>query len=631
MSAPVSNTARPDVSALPGSGAPLLSVRDLTLAFNVPGGAPKKVVDAVSFDLDVGRSLAIVGESGSGKTMIGKTLLGLLPDSARIAGGDVRFDGHSLREQTRAQWCEARGVGIGMVFQEPMVSLNPAFRIGVQLTEALVRRRGLVRDEAVRRAEVMLERVRVRNPQDCMKRYPHEFSGGMRQRIMLASAMLLRPKLLVADEPTTALDCVVQKEVLDVMTELTREEGTALIFISHNLALVAAYTESVLVMRAGVAVETGPAARVLSRPSHPYTLALLDALPRRTASLADTSREAPGDEPSEAPGEAPGESVPPVLEMRDVAIDYAAPRATLANWLRAKLRPHGGAPARVRTVFPTSLQLRAGETLAIVGESGSGKTTLAKAVLGLVNPAEGNVLLNGATYLDGGPKSLQAARRAIQIVFQDPYSSLDPRMRVGELVAEGLRADRTLDAAQRDERVRSALADVGLAEHAQRFVHELSGGQRQRVAIARALVSRPAVIIADEPVSALDVTVQKQVLDMLTSLQARYGFACLLISHDLGVVEQIASHVLVMLRGHIVEAGTRDAVFDDPCHPYTRRLLRAVPELRGDRESGFRVQVREVPPPRQPDDAYFDPDRAQGALPRMTRVDGAAAHTVALR
>jgi peptide/nickel transport system ATP-binding protein len=611
-------------SATPAARAelmPLLSVRDLSLAFNVPGGPPKKVVDAVSFDLDAGRSLAIVGESGSGKTMIGKTLLGLLPDSARIIGGDARFDGRSLGTQTRAQWRETRGVCIGMVFQEPMVSLNPAFRIGLQLTEALVRRRGLSHDDATRRAKTMLERVRVRNPQDCMKRYPHEFSGGMRQRIMLASAMLLRPKLLIADEPTTALDCVVQKEVLDVMTELTREEGTALVFISHNLALVAAYTENVLVMRAGVAVETGAAAQVLSRPAQPYTLALLDALPRR----ADT------------PAPEVARTSQPVLEVRDVAIDYPAARADFLSWLRMRSATRDGAAqagsrrARVRTVFPTSFSLRAGETLAIVGESGSGKTSLAKAVLGLVSPAEGEVLLNGEAYIDAGHKPPQSARRAIQAVFQDPYSSLDPRMRVDALVAEGLHSDRTLDAAGRTERVRGALADVGLAEHARRFVHELSGGQRQRVAIARALVSRPAVIIADEPVSALDVTVQKQVLDMLTSLQARHGFACLLISHDLGVVEQIASQVLVMLRGHIVEAGTRDAVFDDPRHPYTRRLLRAVPELRGDRDNGFRVQVRDVPPARLADDAYFDPDRAEGGLPAMIDVEGDVTHRVALR
>lgn len=607
---------------------PLLSVRDLTLGFRASDGTAKPVVQGVSFGLDAGQSLAVVGESGSGKTLIGKTLLGLLPDAAQIMGGSVSFAGQPLLEQTPAQWRTTRGIGIGMVFQEPMVSLNPAFRIGEQLTEALVRRRAVPRAQAWAQAIAMLERVRVRDPQGCMKRYPHEFSGGMRQRIMLAAVMLLRPKLLIADEPTTALDCVVQKEVLDLMTELTREEGTALIFISHNLALVAAYTEQVLVMRAGVAVETGPAVQVLSRPSHDYTLALLDALPRRLPSISPQSSDA--SVASAAPQRAP------VFEVRDVVIDYQAARGGMAAWF--------GGKRSVRAVHRTSFSLRAGETLAIVGESGSGKTSLTKVVLGLVEPAEGDVLLNGQRFLGTGAQQLQAARRAIQIVFQDPYSSLDPRMRVGALVTEGLRADRTLDAAQRTERVKTALADVGLADHAWRFVHELSGGQRQRVAIARALASRPAVIIADEPVSALDVTVQKQVLDMLVSLQARYGFACLLISHDLGVVEQIADRVLVMLRGHVVEEGTRDAVFDDPCHPYTRRLLQAVPELRGNRVDGFKVLSREVPAQRLADEVYFNPDSAQSGMqqigqhvgqpraPHLTEVaQGAAGHRVALQ
>ncbi|MFM0289360.1 dipeptide ABC transporter ATP-binding protein [Paraburkholderia megapolitana] len=596
---------------------PLLSVRDLTLAFRGADGNPKPVVQQVSFELDAGRSLAVVGESGSGKTMIGKALLGLLPDSAQILGGNATFAGRELLDQTPAQWRALRGVGVGMVFQEPMVSLNPAFRIGTQLTEALTRRRGVPHAQAWAQAVAMLERVRVRDPQGCMKRYPHEFSGGMRQRIMLAAVMLLRPKLLIADEPTTALDCVVQKEVLDLMTALTREEGTALIFISHNLALVAAYTEQVLVMRAGVAVENGPAAQVLSRPSHPYTLALLDALPRRAETPLDVAPPAQAEVPRGAA------VVPPVLEVRNVAIDYPAARGGIGTWLRGA--------GKVRAVHSTSFSVRVGETLAIVGESGSGKTSLTKAVLGLVAPAEGEVLLNGEPFLDGSAKRLQLARRAIQIVFQDPYSSLDPRMRVSALVAEGLRADHTLDAAQRAVRVSESLADVGLADHAQRFVHELSGGQRQRVAIARALASRPAVIIADEPVSALDVTVQKQVLDMLVALQARYGFACLLISHDLGVVEQIAQRVLVMLRGHIVEEGTRDAVFDDPCHPYTRRLLQAVPELRGNRQDGFKVVSREVPMQRRATETYFDPDDAKRGTPQMIDVMQAdARHRVAV-
>jgi peptide/nickel transport system ATP-binding protein len=560
----------------------LLSVRDLTIAFPAPGGGSREVVRQAGFELAAGQSLAIVGESGSGKTMVGKALLGLLPDAASITGGSLRFDGRDLLRQTPAQWRALRGTGIGMVFQEPMVSLNPAFRIGEQLTEGLVCRRGLGRQAAHALALEMLERVLVRNPADCMRRYPHEFSGGMRQRIMLAAVMLLKPRLLIADEPTTALDCVVQKEVLDLMRELTAQEGTALVFISHNLSLVAEYTERVLVMRRGDAVETGPVRQVLSRPSHEYTLKLLDALPRRD------------------PHALPPPALAPILELDHVAVDYE----TREGWL--------GKRKTVRAVHPASFTLAPRETLAIVGESGSGKTTLTKAILGLVKPAAGTIRFRGRDLAGATRAALRAARQRIQMVFQDPYSSLDPRMQVGALVAEGLRLDRSLDAPERAARVAKALEDVQLGgDFARRYVHELSGGQRQRVAIARALVVRPDIIVADEPVSALDVTVQKQVLDMLVALQDSYGFACLLISHDLGVVEQVADRVIVMLRGHVVEEGTRDDVFDRPCHPYTRRLLQAVPELHGDRVHGFRVETRQLPPaPGEPH--YFEPQRDAG-------------------
>jgi peptide/nickel transport system ATP-binding protein len=555
---------------------PLLSVRDLTITFPGADGA-RPVVRQVGFDLAAGESLAIVGESGSGKTMIGKALLGLLPGAATIAGGSALFNGQELLRNTPAQWRALRGTGIGMVFQEPMVSLNPAFRVGDQLVEGLVCRRGLRREAAHALAVEMLGRVLVRDPHDCMRRYPHEFSGGMRQRIMLAAVMLLKPRLLIADEPTTALDCVVQKEVLDLMRELTAQEGTALVFISHNLSLVAQYTERVLVMRRGDAVETGPVRQVLSRPAHEYTLNLLDALPKR-----DPNATAP-------------EPQPPILQVEGVAIDYESRE----GWL--------GKRKRVRAVHPASFTLSPGETLAIVGESGSGKTTLTKAILGLVKPAQGAIRFRGRDLVCAGKDELRSARRRIQMVFQDPYSSLDPRMEVGALVAEGLRLDRSLSPTERAARVAQALEDVQLGgDFARRFIHELSGGQRQRVAIARALVVRPDIVIADEPVSALDVTVQKQVLDILVVLQDRYGFACLLISHDLGVVEQVADRVLVMLRGHVVEEGTRDDVFDRPCHPYTQRLLQAVPELHGNREQGFRIETRRLPAARK-DLRYFEP------------------------
>ena len=590
----------PTDPSLPGA-APLLSVRDLEIRF--PGkrdAAP--VVNRVSFDLHAGQSLSIVGESGSGKTLIGKALLGLLPDAARITGGQVLFDGRDVLPQSARDWQATRGTGIGMVFQEPMVSLNPAFRVGEQLIEALILRRGMTRRAAWDEAIQMLERVRVRDARDCMGRYPHEFSGGMRQRILLAGVMLLKPRLLIADEPTTALDCVVQKEVLDLMCELTREQGTALIFISHNLALVAAYTQRVLVMCRGRAVETGQVAQVLSRPADPYTLSLLDALPKR------------------GPARAPVTGAP-ILQVDQLAIDYAV----RGGWRRKRY---------VRAVHQASFHVAPGETLAIVGESGSGKTTVMMSILGLVPQAQGRIALDGQPLPAGGEGGIwRAARRRIQMVFQDPYSSLDPRMNIGALVGEGLRLEEGVTPDEQARRVQQALNDVGLGEgYAQRYAHELSGGQRQRVAIARALVMRPEVIIADEPVSALDVTVQKQVLETLMSLQRSYGFACLLISHDLGVVEQIADRVVVMLRGHIVEEGSRDEVFDRPTHPYTRRLLQAVPELRGDARQGFRVQVRDLPEGEgRADTDYFDPANGEGGAPAMAAVAASGVtHRVAL-
>jgi peptide/nickel transport system ATP-binding protein len=565
----------------------LLQVRDLSIAFPRREGQTI-AVNQVSFDLHAGESLAIVGESGSGKTLIGKTLLGLLPDSARIVSGEVLYNGRNLLKSSPSEWLDTRGTDIGMVFQEPMVSLNPAFRIGDQLTEALILRRNLSKQEAWERALAMLERVRVRDARDCMRRFPHEFSGGMRQRIMLAAVMLLKPKLLIADEPTTALDCVVQKEVLDLMLELTAQEGTALVFISHNLALVAAYTRRVLVMRRGDAVETGPVAEVLSRPRHEYTLNLLDALPKRN----------PESEPF-VPG-------PSILEVKDLTVDYTVSD----GWIRKR---------QVRAVHSTSFTLAAGETLAIVGESGSGKTTISKAILGLAPVSGGSIIFQGKAL--GGRERLQAARKRIQMIFQDPYSSLDPRMRIADLVMEGLRLDRSIDRIEKRRRVERALDDVGLGgNYGERYIHELSGGQRQRVAIARALVMRPEIVIADEPVSALDVTVQKQVLDMLVSLQKTYGFACLLISHDLGVVEQIAHRVVVMLRGHVVEEGSRDAVFDLPQHPYTQRLLQAVPELRGDREHGFRIETRTAPAAAAVK-AYYNPEMHATQKPRLIEVE----------
>ncbi len=381
----------------------------------------------------------------------------------------------------------------------------------------------------------------------CLSAYPYEFSGGMRQRIMLASVMLLKPDLLIADEPTTALDTLVQRDVLDLMVELTQENGTAVLLISHDLGMVSHYVRDVAVMLKGRIVEQGRSADVLSTPKHEYTQRLVDALPRRSAGGIRLARDAK-----------------PLVELRDVVIDYPG-RARLFGRSEAK-----------RAVDGVSLTIGHGETLALVGGSGSGKTTLGRATVGLIDPSAGSISFRGGQIVTWRGRAARLQREEMQIIFQDPYSSLDPRQRVGDIVAEPLRLDTTMERKARDIRVRDVLDEVGLsADFLRRLPHQLSGGQRQRVAIARAIARRPAFVVADEPVSALDMTVQKQILTLIRNLQDRYGFACLFVSHDLGAVEQVADRVAVMQNGKIVEVGSRDDIFDRPQHDYTKRLLNA--------------------------------------------------------
>jgi len=533
-------TAGPAASAPPP---PLLAVEDLTLE-----AGPLAVLDGVGFEVGAGEVVALVGESGSGKTMAARAVLGLLPPGIRRRAGRILFEGTDLATLAEPALRRLRGPAIGMVFQEPMVSLNPALAIGTQLGEALRLHRGLDRAQIRARALAMLERVRIADPERCLAAFPHEFSGGMRQRIMLAAVMLLRPRLLLADEPTTALDTLTQREVLDLMVELTREEGTAVVLITHNLGLVARYARRAVVLERGRLVEAGTADDILTRPRMPYTKALVGALPRR-----GPARAVP------ATGE-------PLLSVRDLRVRFGG---------RRLFRP--GRP--VDAVAGVDLDIRAGEVLAVVGGSGSGKTTLGRAVLRLV-PSEGTIRFAGAD-LAAGAAALARLRDGAQLVFQDPYSSLDPRMRVAAIVGEPLRLARDMDGPARARRVERSLEEVGLAGYARRLPHELSGGQRQRVAIARALVRRPAFVVADEPVSALDMTIQQQVLALLQRLQAEQGFACLFISHDLAAVAQIADRVAVMQAGRIVEIATRDAIFDAPRHAYTRALLDAAPWFDG--------------------------------------------------
>jgi peptide/nickel transport system ATP-binding protein len=528
-------------------GPALLNVRSLRIeAAGGEAGRPPLLAD-LSFDVAPGDFVAVVGESGSGKTLAARSILGLLPPGVRRAGGTITLQGRELTGLTQAQLRAVRGRQVGMVFQEPMVSLNPALTIGRQLAEGLKLHERLGEPEIRARCVEMLRRVQIAEPERCLAAYPHEFSGGMRQRIMLASVMLLKPRLLIADEPTTALDTVAQREVMDLMVELAREHGVAVLLITHDLGVVARYAQRVVVLEKGVMVEAGLTTQVLGAPAHPYTRRLVDSLPRR------------------APARPPRPAAPPILEVRGAAIDYPGKPGLLRR----------GAPKRV--VSGVSLSVAAGEIVAVVGASGSGKTTLGRAVLGLKPLAAGAVAFDGVELARMDRDRRRAFRRQAQLVFQDPFSSLDPRVRIGETVGACLRHDPELSPAERRARVRQALEDVGLGGFEDRLPHQMSGGQRQRVAIARAVVSRPRLVVADEPVSALDMTIQLQVLTLFQRLQAQYGFACLFITHDLGVVEQVADRVYVMSAGQVVEEGATAAVFDDPQHAYTRALLAATP------------------------------------------------------
>jgi peptide/nickel transport system ATP-binding protein len=538
---------------------PLLHVRNLSLEL---AGNGRRVVDQVSFDLRPGELVGIVGESGSGKTLVARALMGLEPPAIRRAGGDIEFEGASIPAMSVQELQALRGARVGMVFQEPMTSLNPAMRIGRQLEEGLIRHQRL--DAAQRRQQMldMLLRVGIRDAEGALQAYPHEFSGGMRQRIMLASVMLLKPALLLADEPTTALDAVVQREVVELMVDLARDHGTAVLMISHDLAMVARYTHRMIVMRQGEVVEHGTTAEILRGPKHPYTRKLLEAMPRR------------GPPRIVAPAE-------PIIDVRDLVIDYAS-RGGLLQRRPPKRALHG-----------IDLCIRPGEVVAVVGGSGSGKTTLGRAIAGLLQPSGGSIRFAGHELGSGDKAVWRDYRLNCQMVFQDPYSSLDPRMTIGDLVGEALRLVPGMSAAQREFRVLQSLEEVGLeAAHASRFPHELSGGQRQRVAIARAVVRHPRFVIADEPVSALDMTVRAQVLELFASLQEKHGFACMFVSHDLAVVEQVADRVIVMQEGRIVEQGSRDAVFDKPQHEYTRRLLAAIPALEPAGGGGVKLKWR---------------------------------------
>jgi peptide/nickel transport system ATP-binding protein len=541
------------------AGTELLSVEGLRLEVARSG---LEVVKTVSFSVAPGEIVGIVGESGSGKTLAARAIMGLEPPAIRRTAGEIRFEGREVTKLSPKELRDLRGARIGMVFQEPMTSLNPSMTIGRQLDEGLALHRNLTPDERRKLVLDMLTRVGIRDPEGALNSYPHQFSGGMRQRIMLASVMLLKPALLVADEPTTALDAVVQRDVMELMVELIRARGTAVLMISHDLSMVARYTDRIIVMCKGEIVEEGATQDLLRQPKHPYTRKLLAAMPHRLPSrnIPDTGT--------------------PIVEVRDLVIEYKGQQGFFRN------------EAGKRALHGIDLSIKPREVVALVGGSGSGKTTLGRAIAGLLQPTGGEILYRGRSIARGS-KGWTDYRLNCQMVFQDPYSSLDPRMTIGALIGEALRHVPHMSRREKAERVREVLVEVGLGDsYADRYPHELSGGQRQRVAIARAVVRRPAFVIADEPVSALDVTVRAQVLDLFAELQERHGFSCLFISHDLGVVEQVADRVIVMQDGRVVEEGDRDTIFDRPRDPYTRRLLSAIPALETTSDGGVRLKWR---------------------------------------
>ncbi len=552
---------------------PVLSVSNLTASFRSEGRW-REVVHGVSFDIGPRETVALVGESGSGKSVSALSILRLLPRDASRIGGSVRFGGRDLLAASEAEMRRVRGDSIAMIFQEPMASLNPVLTVGFQISEALIRHRGLSRAAAEAEALRLLDKVRIPAARSRLHEYPHRFSGGMRQRVMIAMALACRPKLLIADEPTTALDVTIQAQILDLIKGLQDDEGMSVLFITHDMGVVAEIADRTVVMYGGRAVETGPTGRIFAAPEEPYTRALLASVPRLGA-MAGRSRPMRFPVIDRATGVAePTPETPdtvaagrPVLEVRDLTTRFD---------IRSGL--FGRVAGRVHAVERVSFSLAAGETLALVGESGCGKSTTGRSILRLVEPLSGSVVLDGEDIAALDASTLRARRQRMQMIFQDPFASLDPRLSVGAAIAEPLLINRLATPGEARRRAEDLLSRVGLSpDTAGRFPHEFSGGQRQRICIARALALRPRLIVADEAVSALDVSVKAQVVNLMLDLQAEMGLAYLFISHDMAVVERVSHRVAVMYLGEIVEIGPRAAVFGNPQHPYTRKLLAAVP------------------------------------------------------
>ncbi len=550
----------------------LLAVDGLDVAIAGDAGLTH-AVKRLQLAIERGETFALVGESGCGKSMTALALLRLLPDAGRIVAGQIALDGQDLNQLPESAMRGVRGGRIGIIFQEPSTSLNPVMRVGEQILETLQAHTPLRGAAARARAIEWLRRVGIPEPERRIDDYPFQFSGGQKQRVMIAIALAAEPALLIADEPTTALDVTVQAQVLDLLAEIQREMGMAILLITHDLAVVRNVARHVALMRGGEIVESAPADVFFETPRHPYARQLFDAIPtyqKRGRPLAGGASATPEVVPAAAPVAARAGDV--VLDVQDLLVHYPVRKGLLRridSWVQA--------------VNGVTFSLRAGETLALLGESGCGNTPTGTALLRVVDGARvrGRAILRGHDLLRAGRRELRGLRQDIQIVFQDPYASLNPRMRVGDILDEGIASLRPdLDENARRERTGYLLRRVGLPDNtASRYPHEFSGGQRQRIAIARALAVEPKVLVCDEPTSALDVSVQAQILDLLRELQAELGIAYLFITHNFGVVEYLADRIAIMYEGRIVEVGSADAVLHAPRHEMTRRLLAAVPRL----------------------------------------------------
>ncbi|MBM7044020.1 ABC transporter ATP-binding protein [Rhizobium lusitanum] len=545
---------------------PVLSIENLTTSFKTAEGW-RAVIRNINLQVSAGETVAIVGESGSGKSVTALSTMRLLPPGKARCEGKIYLAGKDLLAVSEAEMRSVRGGSIGMIFQEPMTSLNPVFTIGNQIAEALVLHQNLSWKAAEAEALRLMERVRIPAAKTRLHEYPHKFSGGMRQRVMIAMALACRPKLLIADEPTTALDVTIQAEILHLIRELQREENMAVLFITHDMGVVAEVADRTVVMFRGDMIETGVTQDIFAAPKEIYTKSLLASIPRLGAmGEAEAPRRFP--EVDAKTGEASegremkpvAQSVAPILKVDNLAVRFDLPNG------------------RIHAVEDVSFDLRPGETLSLVGESGCGKSTTGRTIMRLIEATAGSVAIDGKDVTKAGTKELRAMRRMAQIIFQDPFASLNPRMTVGAAIIEPMLSHRLMGRRDAKERVAELLDQVGLAaEMANRYPHEFSGGQRQRISIARALALDPKFIIADEAVSALDVSVKAQVSNLLLDLQEKHGLAYLFISHDMAVVERMSHRVAVMYLGEIVEIGPRGAIFDNPQHPYTRRLISAVP------------------------------------------------------